>query len=101
LTGKNGASGDILYNGACVFALSSTAVLKDKKLVQAERENLAEKYSARALKLLEKANATGFFAAPSALENLKNYNDLDSLRSRQDFKTLLAELLKRPKAEKK
>jgi serine/threonine-protein kinase len=101
LTGKNGASGDILYNGACVFALSSTAVLKDKKLVQAERETLAGKYSDRALKLLEKAKATGFFAAPGALENLKNDNDLDSLRSRQDFKTILAELLEKTKVEKK
>jgi len=101
LTGNKGASGDILYNGACAFALSSTAVLQEKKLVQTEREKLAEKYSARAVQLLEKANATGFFAPPGALQNLRTDNDLDSLRSRQDFKTLLAELQKRANAEKK
>jgi tetratricopeptide (TPR) repeat protein len=100
-TGKKGTSGDILYNGACVFALSSIAVLQDKRLIQAEREKLGEKYSARAVELLQKANATGFFMPPGAVQNLKKDNELDSLRSRGDFRKLLAELEKKANAEKK
>ncbi len=59
---------------------------------QAERDKLPDKYAARAVELLAKARASGHFRDPAQIEHLKKDPDLDPLRTRQDYKTLLAEL---------
>jgi serine/threonine protein kinase len=74
---------------ACAYALSVEAVRRDAMLPSAERTNLAERYGARAVALLARANAAGFFEDPTNLELLKNDPDLDALRPRADFEKLL------------
>jgi tetratricopeptide (TPR) repeat protein len=74
------ASADTLYDAACVYSLSSSAVLGDAKQ--------AEQYAARAVALLRQAVAKGY----KNVEHMKNDTDLDALRQREDFKKLIQEL---------
>jgi predicted Zn-dependent protease len=75
-----------LYNLACGYALVS-AVVKDEPA-------RAAAYAARAVELLARANAAGYFKDAANVEHLKKNRDLNSLRSREDFRKLLAELAK-------
>jgi serine/threonine-protein kinase len=81
--GKN-VPGDLLYNAACVCALASASV-KDNP-------TLKDQYAARAIELLTKAREGGYFKDPKNVAHMKKDSDLDSLRSRSDYKKLVAEL---------
>jgi serine/threonine protein kinase len=74
------------YDFACVYAIASG------KNVQKKQE-----YSDRAMELLNKAVKEGYADAA----HMKEDSDLDSLRQRDDFKRLLADLAARNKAGKK
>jgi tetratricopeptide (TPR) repeat protein len=86
---KADSDSDTLYNCACVFALCS-AGSKDIAL--------REQHADRAMALMKKAAAAGF----SDAEYLKAENDFASLRTRTDFKHLVAEMEKKtsPKQDK-
>lgn len=92
LADKEPASGMMLYDLACVYALASSHVRKDTALPQDQRERLAEKSAVQAIQLLKKTHTTGYFKNPRNREHLKKDPDLDSLRMRDEFKKLLAEL---------
>jgi hypothetical protein len=77
---------------ACVYALSSAAAGKDAALPQVGRDRLREQYAARAVELLGKAQAAGFFKNQASVDQLKKDTDLDSVRSRTDFQKLLGDL---------
>jgi hypothetical protein len=68
-----------LYSAACVCALCVPV---------AEQPETKEKYAARAVELLRKAVDRGYRDAA----HVKTDTDLDAVRSRDDFKKLLAEL---------
>jgi serine/threonine protein kinase/tetratricopeptide (TPR) repeat protein len=68
------------YDAACVFAVASTAVRDDPKLI--------EQYAVRAVELLRLAYQRGYKDEP----DLRDDKNLDALRSRKDFQKLLAEL---------
>jgi hypothetical protein len=75
----------LIYDAACVCALASAAVKSDRPL--------AEQYARRAVALLRQAVARGF----GDYDKFKKDTDLASLRQREDFHALLAELeAKRP-----
>jgi len=78
----------ILYNVACIFALAA-----DRQ--QEGRDLLSKEDCARwAMTLLQQAVANGY----KDVEHVKHDDDLKALRSRDDFKKLLADLeAKRPK----
>jgi serine/threonine-protein kinase len=79
---RPGVTGPMCFDAACAFALVSAA------------ENDAgrkEKAAVRSVELLRRAQAAGFFTADQ-VEHLKKDGDLDSLRGRDDYKKLLAEL---------
>jgi hypothetical protein len=59
-------------------------------LSPAERDTLAEHYAARALELLTRARDAGFFKTAAGLNTLKRDTDLNPLRSRAEFRKLLA-----------
>jgi hypothetical protein len=92
LADQKSVPGETLYNLACVSSLSSTAVRRDPHLSPTEQDQRAEEYAARAVELLGKARAVGYFQEPARVEHLKTDKDLDPLRDREDFKKLLAEL---------
>jgi hypothetical protein len=72
------------YDCACVYSLAS-AKIADKK----------REYTDRAMELLQKAVDVGWDDAA----HVANDTDLDPLRSREDFKKLLADLEKKPAAQ--
>jgi hypothetical protein len=74
-------SGSLLYNVACVYALAA-----------AQEDRQREVYAGRALALLRRARATGFFKERREIELLTNDADLDGLRPRDDFRAFVAEL---------
>jgi len=84
LTQGDQVSGGTLYDAACVCALSAAAVKNDVKP--------GENYAARAVALLRRAQATGYFEDGQRLQHLKKDSDLASLRPREDYQTLLKEL---------
>jgi tetratricopeptide (TPR) repeat protein len=92
------ASAGLLYDTGCVYALCVAAVQKDAQTAAAEREKLAEDYARRAIALLRRAVQAGF----NDLKHLKTGDpDLESLRSREDFQKLVAELEKSEKVNKR
>jgi hypothetical protein len=61
-------------------------------LPAAERDRLADQYAAQAVALLSRAAAKGYFASPAARAELDTDSEFAALRTRPDFKMLLAEL---------
>jgi hypothetical protein len=85
-------SGAVLYDLARIASLASAAVGKDAKLPPADQSKLAEQHVVRAVQLLRRAKDAGHFQDAAEIATLKKDTDLDPLRSRADFKKLLAEL---------
>jgi hypothetical protein len=88
LAAVTGVPASVVYDAACVCALCVPPVGKDAALSLAERGQLAEKYAARAVALLRRAATAGYKDAG----HMKKDSDLDPLRSRDDFKKLIADL---------
>jgi len=96
-----GETGENLYNSACIYALSSAAAGRDTKLAAAVRKKLASQYGARAVELLGKAGAAGYFKNPAQIVHMKKDTDLEPLRNRTDFKKFLAEIEKKDESPAK
>jgi tetratricopeptide (TPR) repeat protein/tRNA A-37 threonylcarbamoyl transferase component Bud32 len=79
LTKSSSWDAGMWYNFACVYALASGKVADKKR-----------EYANRAMDLLQKAVKAGWTEAA----HMKQDHDLDSLRNREDFKKLLADLEK-------
>jgi eukaryotic-like serine/threonine-protein kinase len=91
---KPTAGANIVRDAAHTHAIAAAAVLKDAPLAAAERDRLADQYAARAVQLLSRAAARGLFASAAARAALETDAELAPLRSRPDFKKLLADLNK-------
>jgi hypothetical protein len=85
----DGATPGIIYDAACVHSLAS-ATVKDDPAVDAAK--LAEEYAARAVELLYKAKAAGWFRNRAMIEYIRTDNDLQPLQMRADYKKFIAEL---------
>jgi hypothetical protein len=75
--------GPQLCTAAGVCALASAA---------AKDVGQREVWAGRALALLHRAAAAGFFKDPAKVERLRQAADLEPLRSREDFRKFVAEL---------
>jgi hypothetical protein len=84
--GKN-LQGGTLYDAACVYALAAAALGDDSQE--------AESHAAKAVALLIRAQATGFFQEAARIAHMKEDTDLDALRPREDFQRLVQELEKK------
>jgi tetratricopeptide (TPR) repeat protein len=80
-----------LYNAACVYAVSSSAV-QDRDRSPSEREATAAGYAARAVAMLDRARRAGYFADAAKLAGLVSDPDLRLLRSTSVFRELLMDL---------
>jgi hypothetical protein len=87
-----GHSPPVLFDLACVCALSAAAATREDKLTAGDRDRLAARYSARAVALLGDARKAGFFKDVISVAHMKKDADLEPLRAREDFRKLLAEL---------
>ncbi|HEV3237117.1 MAG TPA: serine/threonine-protein kinase, partial [Gemmataceae bacterium] len=88
LARKQSAPPDTLYDLACVYSQCSAAVRQDAQLAKAEQDQRAEECAARAVELLKKAKAAGFFKAAARIEAMRKDKDLEPIRERQDFQEL-------------
>jgi serine/threonine-protein kinase len=84
LTNKPNVSGEGLYNAACIHALASSVWKDDAPK--------AEKQAARAVVLLRRAEAEGYFRSSEVVGEMKQDRDLDVLRSRADYQNFLRDL---------
>jgi hypothetical protein len=76
------------YYAACTFARCGPLALKDSGLPEAQRQELARDYADQAMVLLRQAVANGW----KTVVHMKQDPDLDSIRNREDFKHLIADL---------
>jgi hypothetical protein len=85
---------------ACVYALASAAVRRDRRLSEASRDERAGHHGDRAVALLEQARKAGYFGKQSAIDHARKDPDLNALRNRADFRKLFHDLeakARRPK----
>jgi tetratricopeptide (TPR) repeat protein len=85
------APADHLYFLARVYVMAIAPARADQRLPSAEREALAERYAARAVALLQKLLAQGYFKDPAHAKSLRSDTDLEPLRDREDFRKLVRE----------
>jgi serine/threonine-protein kinase len=96
LAEKLEGKGTDLYSLACVFAQLAGLVRSDARLSTAEQAAAAERHAARAVALLQRLRAAGYFQDASPRKNLKTDPDLVLLRPRADFQELLAQVATGP-----
>jgi tetratricopeptide (TPR) repeat protein len=87
LVEATGSTDETGYNAACVYGAAAGTVEADAPL--------RKSYLDRAVELLHKLQASGYFKEPSHMQLLKEDKDLDLLRQRPDFKKLLVDLEKK------
>jgi tetratricopeptide (TPR) repeat protein len=92
LAAQRSLPAELDYQVAAVYALATAAARKDVARSAAERDRLAREYAARALDLLKRVNAAGYFKAPANLAKLRQDPDFDTLRPRDEFKRLLSDV---------
>jgi tetratricopeptide (TPR) repeat protein len=83
------------HDVVCVHALAMAAARKDDRLSSADRQLLADRYGARAMALLQKLAAQGYFQDDGHARALATDEDLQALRERADFQQLLAKVKSR------
>jgi serine/threonine-protein kinase len=91
--------GNVCYGLGCAYALSAAAVRKDPGLDPVERQRSAEQYATRAVIVLRRAWDTAGWSPVVAF--WKTDADLESLRERDDFKKLLADVEAKDKSAAK
>jgi serine/threonine-protein kinase len=90
LVAKAPENGTVLANAAYVYGQASAAALRDAGLAKADRDKLTGQYASRAVELLAGAATREYYKTPASAATLKTDKLLDPLRSRADFKKLLA-----------
>jgi serine/threonine-protein kinase len=101
LANKASLSSDNLYLLARALGRSAAAVLHDEHLAAEARQQLVEDHAARAVSLLRRLHAAGYFKDPARREQLPKDPALAPLRSRADFKDLLQAIEDVGNADKK
>jgi hypothetical protein len=79
----------VVLRWARVCAVASEVARRDSRLSAEEQKRLAERYAARAVRLLESGRAKGELRTADEMEDLAKSPDLDPLRSRADFRKLM------------
>ncbi len=93
--------GSTCYNIARIQALNAASAGRDAARPLAQREKLAEEYARKAVALLHRAAAAGYFASPTNVAHLDKDADLDALHPRTDYAAFRLSLpvLEMPRAE--
>ncbi|MCS7166589.1 MAG: protein kinase [Gemmatales bacterium] len=85
-------TGSLLYNLACVHAVVAEVLGQDQKFATTEPTRLRETHASQAVELLRQAADLGYFRVTNRLDYLQRDQDLQVLRSRDDFKRLVEKL---------
>ena len=89
---KTGDNGVIMYNVACAYGLCVDAASADKLLSPKVRNELRERYAAKAIEALHRAANTGYFNDAEHRKDLDYDKDLKALRPRDDFRNFVKQL---------
>jgi tetratricopeptide (TPR) repeat protein len=82
----------VLLTGARAWAFCSSVAGTDPALAAQGRQALADRYARQAIAWLQRSFRTDLLSGPSILLELNRLTDFDSLRRRNDFQALLADL---------
>jgi hypothetical protein len=77
---------------ACLYAVAVRAAAADMKLTPEERSKRAEEYAVKSIDLLRHAQEAGYFKDPQRVKYLDGERDFDRLRTRDDFKGVMAKI---------
>ncbi len=83
---------EALFNAACALSLAARSAQADTRLSLDKRAHLAADYAARAVALLRRLQAAGFFKGPGYADLLRIDKDFDALRTHKDFQALQREV---------
>jgi hypothetical protein len=89
---EKGNPGGVLFTLACSYARTSAAFAGEDKLTAQDRDRLAERFAAMAVKLLRCAASVKYFDRSENRKELETRADLDPLRPRSDFREFVAAL---------
>jgi serine/threonine-protein kinase len=92
LAGEKSLAPPSLYELARVYSLAAEVSRHDSKLAPGERGRRPQHFAARAIELLHRIQAAGYFKSRPSLDRLKKEKDFDPIRSQEAFKRLLVEL---------
>jgi len=92
--------GDSYCVMAYVYALSAMAAAADAKLSPADRARFGAEHAAKAVELVRRLHAQGYFKDLKQIENLRRTPELEVLRQRNDFQELLRDMEQKLKAGK-
>jgi hypothetical protein len=73
------------WHAACALALAVRAAGKDSAKTEEERKQRAEDYSVKAVELLDRLQAAGYFKNKANRDRLDKATDLDPLRGQPRF----------------
>ena len=93
-------TGRELYTAAQACAWIAAVIRSDRVLAAAQREQLGEKFSKQAVEWLDKSQSLKFLSSPSTRFLLADDHNLASLRSRDDFRALVARSREAPRTAK-
>jgi serine/threonine-protein kinase len=91
---KPSVSGIELRNAGGVYSLCSAAARTDATILPGDRDQVADKYVARAVESLERAYQSGQFKSQRQLDELKQLQELAPIRSSPRFLQFLHEASK-------
>jgi serine/threonine-protein kinase len=83
------------YDAGCIFSRAVPLAASDKQLPESKREQTARSYGDQAVSRLQAAVEKGF----TNVGHMKKDTDLDALRHRTDFQTVVTELEKKRKTD--
>jgi tetratricopeptide (TPR) repeat protein/tRNA A-37 threonylcarbamoyl transferase component Bud32 len=89
-----------LYVFGYSYARCVGAAAGDTRLTSDERDQLAEQYACRAVEMLRRAQAAGYFRDPDRLARKKTNKDFNAISARPDFQKLLSDLEKAGKPKR-
>ena len=97
---NDSGSGAEFYQAAQLVARAIAISREDRSLSSEARQELAEKLGRQAVEWLRKARSLNYLSTPSTRYLLADDRDLEPLRSREDFRALVAQARNVPPAAK-
>ena len=97
---NDSGNGAECYRAAQLVATAIAISRDDRSLSSEARQELAEKLGSQAVEWLRKARSLNYLSTPSTRYLLADDRDLEPLRSRDDFRALVAQTGKVPPAAK-
>jgi eukaryotic-like serine/threonine-protein kinase len=82
-------TGEALYRLAVTYSLSADAARRDARVPSTDQTRLADEYAEKALGVLQKAVAAGYFKDSTNRKKLDESPDLNAVRGRPEFAGLL------------